>query len=40
VVTLNGSVSSATAKGAAEVIAQDTDGVSRVINHLKIEPAN
>ena len=40
VVTLNGSVPSATAKGAAEVIAQDTDGVSRVINQLKIEPAN
>ena len=40
VVTLNGSVPSATAKGAAEVIAHDTDGVSRVINQLKIEPAN
>lgn len=40
VVTLNGSVPSATARGAAEVIAQDTDGVSRVINHLKVEPAN
>jgi hyperosmotically inducible periplasmic protein len=40
VVTLNGSVPSATAKGAAEVIANDTDGVSRVINQLKIEPSN
>ena len=40
VVTLNGSVPSATAKGAAEVIAQDTDGVSKVINHLTIGPAN
>jgi osmotically-inducible protein OsmY len=40
VVTLNGSVPSATAKGAAEVIAQDTDGVSKVINRLTIEPAN
>ena len=40
VVTLNGSVPSDTARGAAEVIAQDTDGVSRVINHLKVEPAN
>ena len=40
VVTLNGSVPSATAKGAAAVIAQDTDGVSRVINQLKIDPAN
>ena len=40
VVTLNGSVPSATAKGAAEVIAKDTDGVSRVINQLKIEPSN
>jgi len=40
VVTLNGSVPSDTARGAAEVIAQDTDGVSRVINHLKVEPPN
>jgi hyperosmotically inducible periplasmic protein len=40
VVTLNGSVPSATARGAAEVIAQDTDGVSRVINRLTIEPSN
>ena len=40
VVTLSGSVPSATAKGAAEVIAQDTDGVSKVIDRLTIEPAN
>jgi osmotically-inducible protein OsmY len=40
VVTLKGSVPSATAKGAAEVIAKDTDGVSRVINQLEIEPSN
>jgi osmotically-inducible protein OsmY len=38
VVTLNGSVPSATARGAAEVIAQDTDGVSKVINHLMVNP--
>jgi osmotically-inducible protein OsmY len=38
VVTLNGSVPSDVAKGAAEVIAQDTDGVARVVNNLKVEP--
>lgn len=40
VVTLKGSVPSDVAKGAAAVIAQDTDGVSKVVNQLKIEPAN
>jgi hyperosmotically inducible periplasmic protein len=36
VVTLNGSVPSASAKGAAEALAKDTDGVTRVVNNLKV----
>ena len=40
IVTLKGSVPSDVAKHAAEVIAQDTEGVSRVVNNLKIEAAN
>ena len=40
IVTLKGSVPSDVAKHAAEVIAQDTEGVSKVVNNLKIEPAN
>ena len=39
VVTLKGSVPSDVAKRAAEVIAQDTDGVSKVVNSLKVEPS-
>jgi osmotically-inducible protein OsmY len=39
VVTLNGSVPSDTARHAAEVIAKDTDGVSRVVNNLKVDKA-
>ncbi len=37
VVTLKGSVPSDVARRAAEVIAQDTDGVSKVVNSLKVE---
>ena len=40
VVTLNGSVPSQTARNAAEVIAKDTDGVSRVVNNLKVDKAS
>jgi hyperosmotically inducible protein len=40
VVMLKGSVPSDVAKRAAEVIAQDTDGVSKVVNSLKVEPSN
>jgi osmotically-inducible protein OsmY len=36
VVTLNGSVPTAGAKTAAEVIAKSTDGVTRVVNNLKV----
>jgi osmotically-inducible protein OsmY len=36
VVTLNGTVPTEGAKKAAEVIAQDTDGVTRVVNNLKV----
>lgn len=36
VVTLRGTVPSQTAKNAAEVIAQDTDGVMKVVNNLKV----
>ena len=39
VVTLNGSVPSDIARRAAEVIAQDTDGVTKVVNNLKVEAA-
>jgi osmotically-inducible protein OsmY len=39
-VTLKGSVPSDIAKHAAEVIAQDTEGVSRVVNNLKVEANN
>jgi hyperosmotically inducible periplasmic protein len=37
VVTLSGSVPSDAARNAAEVIAKDTDGVSRVVNKLKVD---
>jgi hyperosmotically inducible protein len=37
VVTLKGAVPSDVARRAAEVIAQDTDGVSRVVNNLKVD---
>jgi osmotically-inducible protein OsmY len=37
IVTLNGSVPSDAAKQAAEVIAQDTDGVVKVVNNLTVE---
>jgi osmotically-inducible protein OsmY len=40
VVTLNGSVPSDTAKHAAEVLAQDTDGVSKVMNKLNVNPGS
>jgi osmotically-inducible protein OsmY len=40
VVTLKGSVPSDVARRAAEVIAQDTDGVSKVVNSLKVEAGN
>ena len=40
VVTLKGSVPSETARNAAEVIAKDTDGVSRVVNNLKVDKAS
>jgi osmotically-inducible protein OsmY len=38
VVTLKGSVPSDVARRAAEVIAQDTDGVSKVVNNLRVDP--
>jgi osmotically-inducible protein OsmY len=37
VVTLKGSVPSEIARNAAEVIAHETDGVAKVVNHLKVE---
>ena len=40
IVTLKGSVPSEIAKHAAEVIAQDTEGVSKVVNNLRIEATN
>ena len=40
IVTLKGSVPSNVAKHAAEVIAQDTEGVSRVVNNLMIDSDN
>jgi hyperosmotically inducible periplasmic protein len=40
VVTLKGSVPSDVARRAAEVIARDTDGVSKVVNSLKVEAGN
>ena len=40
IVTLKGSVPSDIAKHAAEVIAQDTEGVSKVVNNLRIEEKN
>jgi hyperosmotically inducible protein len=39
VVTLNGSVPTDAARKAAEDLARETDGVVRVVNHLKVEPA-
>jgi hyperosmotically inducible periplasmic protein len=39
VVTLRGMVDSAEEKAAAEKIAKDTDGVTKVVNQLKVAPA-
>ena len=40
VVTLKGSVPSDVAKRAAEVIAQDTDGVTKVVNTLTVKASS
>jgi osmotically-inducible protein OsmY len=39
VVTLRGSVDTAEAKAEAERVAKDTEGVTRVVNQLKVAPA-
>lgn len=39
IVTLTGAVGSDTARRTAEAIASDTDGVARVVNRLRVEPA-
>jgi osmotically-inducible protein OsmY len=39
VVTLEGTVASADERKAAEALASDTEGVSRVVNRLKVDPA-
>src|SRR5690349_12851722 len=39
VVTLRGTVDSAEEKAAAEKVAKDTDGVTKVLNQLKVAPA-
>ncbi len=39
VVTLRGTVDTAEEKAAAEKIAKDTDGVTKVVNQLKVAPA-
>jgi hyperosmotically inducible periplasmic protein len=37
VVTLNGTVETPASKSAAEAVAKNTDGVTRVVNNLKVE---